>query len=93
MTKTTFHWKNYTKPTPKNLLYWAGIMRDTVTFIAGTTILMEMHPWIPVAIMGLGFILDKAKNFFSYVLQEEGTDITIIQETTDEKSDPQQAGA
>lgn len=68
-------------------------MRDTVTFIAGTTILMEMHPWIPVAIMALGFILDKAKNFFSYVLQEEATDITITQETTDEKHDTQQAGA
>lgn len=92
--RTTFHWRNYTKPTPKNLLYWAGVIRDAVTFAAGSSILMNLHPWIPVAILILGFVLDKAKNFFSYVIEEEGDlDVTVTKETFDEKSDSQQANA
>ena len=76
-------------------------MRDTITFAAGSSILMEMHQWIPVAILVLGFILDKAKNFFSYVLEEERTEsataefpsgelITVTHEVKDEKNNPEQ---
>lgn len=74
MARTTFNWDNYTKATPANLLYWAGVMRDTVTFATTFSILMEASIWVPVVIQITGFVLDKAKNFFAMVDEDLKTE-------------------
>jgi len=70
----TFSWKNYSKATPKNLLYWSGVMRDTVTFVTTFSIIMEAHWMVPVGIQMTGFLLDKAKNFFAMVDEDIKTE-------------------
>lgn len=97
MPTTTFSWKNYRKATPANLLYWTGIMRDTVTFVS-ITFAINHHPWIGVSIQIAGFALDKLKNFFAMVdenakmesataVMPSGKEVTVTQEVSKESLD------
>lgn len=74
MAVAQFSWKNYTKPTPANLLYWSSVMRDCVTFLTTFSIIMDAHWIVPVIIQMIGFLLDKAKNFFSMVEEDLKTE-------------------
>lgn len=74
MAKAQFSWRNYTKPTPANLLYWSSVMRDAVTFLTTFSIIMDAHWIVPVVIQMIGFLLDKAKNFFSMVDEDLKTE-------------------
>lgn len=86
-----FSWKNYTKPTPANLLYWSSVMRDCITFLTTFSIIMDAHWLVPVIIQIIGFLLDKAKNFFAMVEEDiktesttavfpSGSEVTVTQE-------------
>lgn len=91
MPTASFSWKNYTKPTPRNLLIFATYMRDFVTF-ASITFALNHYPWVAVGIQIAGFVLDKLKHFFSMVeedtkmesvtavMPESGKEITVTQE-------------
>jgi len=68
--EVTFRWSNYTRPTPKNLLGLAAFLRRFVALVAGTTILMEMSSWVPLSVIGAGWLLDEAKNFFAHVVDD-----------------------
>lgn len=70
----TFSWRNFTKPTPRNLLGLAAAMRRFVTLIAGTTIVMELNMWVPLGVLGAGFFLDELKNFFAAAVSDERTE-------------------
>lgn len=92
---TTFSWKNYTKPTPKNLLGFAAAMRRLVAVVAGTSLVLEANMWVTLGIIMLGAFLDEAKNFFAMVEESQHTErtsaefpsgeqVTIIKTITDE---------
>ena len=76
-TNATFSWRNYAKPTPRNLLAFAAAMRRFVTLIAGTTIVMELNMWVPLGVLGAGFFLDELKNFFATAVDDERTETSI----------------
>lgn len=71
MSKTTFSWRNLTRPTPKNLEYFAASLRRLVAVVAGTTIVMESSKWWPFGILMAGAFLDELKNFFAYAAEGE----------------------
>jgi hypothetical protein len=89
---TTFSWKNYTRPTPKNLLGLAAAMRRLVAVLAGTSLVLEANMWVTLGIIMLGAFLDEVKNFFAMVEEEQkievaeaefpsGEQVTIIKST------------
>lgn len=71
MSKTTFSWRNLTRPTPKNLEYFAAAVRRLVAVMAGTTIVMEASKWLTFWILMIGALLDELKNFFAYAAEGE----------------------
>lgn len=92
MTKTTFSWKNYTKPTPENLLGLSAALRRGVAIVAGTSILMDANKFVPLLILGIGWFLDELKNFFAVVVEREekatahfpsGDEVTLTKSTPD----------
>lgn len=71
---TNFSWKNYTKPTPKNLLGLSAAMRRLVLLVTGSSIIMDANKWVPLGVLLLGGFLDEAKNFFATVVEESKTE-------------------
>jgi hypothetical protein len=76
---TTFSWKNYTKPTPKNLLGVAAAFRRMVTLVTGASIIMEAEPWVPITVLITGGILDELKNFFATIVEDEKTESAVAE--------------
>jgi hypothetical protein len=92
---TTFSWKNYTRPTPRNLLALAAAMRRIVLLMTGSAVIMEANKWIPIGILLLGGFLDELKNFFAMVEEDQkvevaeaefpsGDQVTLIKSVPDE---------
>lgn len=96
MANTSFSWKNYAKPTPKNLLGIAASARRLVAVVAGTSIVLEANMWVSLGVIMLGALLDEFKNFFAMVDQEiktesatalfpSGGEVVVTQEIPDSK--------
>lgn len=77
MMKTSFSWKNYTKPTPKNLEYIAGAMRRLVAVVTGFSIIMEANEWVPIGVIMFGALLDELKNFFAHASEGDQESVTV----------------
>lgn len=77
MNKVSFSWKNYFKPTPRNLEYMATSMRRIVAVIAGTTIVVDSNHWITFSIILVGAVLDELKNFFAHAAEGAQEEVTI----------------
>lgn len=75
--KVSFSWRNYTRPTPRNLEYIATSARRIIAVIAGTTIIMESSRWVPFCILLAGAILDEMKNFFAHVAEGDKEVVSI----------------
>lgn len=75
--KTTFSWKNYAKPTPRNLEYIATSLRRIVAVIAGTTIVVDASHWVTFSIILTGALLDELKNFFAHAAEGAQEEVTI----------------
>lgn len=75
--KVTFSWKNYFRPTPKNLENFASSARRIVAVIAGTTIIMESSRWVPFGILLAGAVLDELKNFFAHAAEGDQEEVVI----------------
>jgi hypothetical protein len=75
--KLTFSWKNYTRPTPRNLESIATSLRRVLSVIAGTTIIVDANHWVTFAIIFIGAVLDELKNFFARVEEEYNKKISI----------------
>lgn len=68
--KITFSWKNYFKPTPANLEYFAVKLRLIVSAVAGSTVLLDANRWVPFWIIVVGAVLDVLKDFFARAGQD-----------------------
>lgn len=80
----TFHWKNFFRPTPKNLEVIATGLRRILAVVAGTTIVLEANEWVTLGVIVLGAILDEMKNFFAYAGgQQEQVVVTYPAEIAD----------
>ena len=79
--KSKFSYKNYFKPTPRNIQYWSISLRTIVAGVAGSTILMEADKWIVLGILASGLILDELGKFAGHIL-EDMKEETIEIETT-----------
>lgn len=84
--KVTFSWRNYFRPTPKNLENFASSARRIVAVIAGTTIIMESSRWVPFGILLAGAVLDELKNFFAHAAEgeQEVVSVTYPEEIADQ---------
>jgi hypothetical protein len=74
--KVSFSWRNYTKPTPKNLEAFAASLRRIVVVTAGASIIAN-NDTIAFIILVVGAALDEAKNFFAMVGHEYDEKVTI----------------
>jgi hypothetical protein len=79
MVKTEFSWKNYTKPTPKNLLGLAAAARRLVAVLAGTSLVLEANMWVTLSIIMAGALLDEFKNFFAEVVKDQDVEVAEAQ--------------
>jgi hypothetical protein len=75
--KVSFSWRNYAKPTPRNMEALAASARRILAIIAGTTIIVEANHWVTFWIIFFGAVLDEAKNFFAMVGHEYDEKVTI----------------
>lgn len=75
--KVTFSWRNYMRPTPKNLEYIAAGARRIIAVVAGTTIIMESSRWVPFGILLAGAVLDELKNFFAHVAEGDREVVSV----------------
>lgn len=75
--KVTFSWRNYFRPTPKNLENFASSARRIVAVIAGTTIIMESSRWVPFGILLAGAVLDELKNFFAHAAEGDREVVSV----------------
>lgn len=75
--KMSFHWSNYTRPTPENLAMFVASIRRLVAVIAGFTVVMESNKWIPLGIIFVGALLDELKNFFAYAAAGEKEVVSV----------------
>ncbi len=76
---TSISWRNYTKPTPKNLLAISAAMRRLVAVVAGTSIVMDANMWVPLSVLMAGALLDEVKNFFATVVEDEKVESATAQ--------------
>lgn len=86
--KTSFSWKNYAKPTPKNLEFVFELIEDTLKFVTAFSVWEEADPWIPLSILTFAFVCGKLKKFFAHAgegMQEEVT-VTYPAELSDKVS-------
>lgn len=75
--KTSFSWKNYTRPTPRNLEYIATSLRRIIAVIAGTTLVVDSNHWITFSIILGGAILDELKNFFAHAAEGDQETVSV----------------
>lgn len=75
--KTSFSWKNYTRPTPRNLEYIATSLRRLIAVVAGTTLVVDSNHWITFGIILGGAILDELKNFFAHAAEGDQEEVTV----------------
>lgn len=75
--KTSFSWKNYTRPTPRNLEYAATSLRRIIAVIAGTTLLVDANHWVSFGIILGGAVLDELKNFFAHAAEGDQDTVTV----------------
>lgn len=75
--KVTFSWKNYFRPTPKNLEAFSAMVRRIISVIAGTTIIMESSRWVPFGILLAGAVMDELKNFFAHVAEGDREVVSV----------------
>jgi hypothetical protein len=68
--EVTFHWSNYTKPTPANLERITGGLKDIMAGIAGITIVSE-HYTVSLALTIAIIVLGQLVKFFASVAMEE----------------------
>lgn len=92
--KVTFSWKNYFRPTPDNLQYFATGIRGLFVVITSTSILMHAGEVINLACIATGYLLDELIKFFGraahdYALTVTETTTTTQKETKIEVSAPE----
>lgn len=75
--KTSFSWKNYTRPTPRNLEYIATSLRRIIAVIAGTTLVVDANHWVTFSILLGGAVLDELKNFFAHAAEGTQEEVTV----------------
>jgi hypothetical protein len=75
--KITFAWKNYFRPTPPNLEYFATKLRLIFSAVAGSTVLLESNRWVPFWIIVVGAVLDVLKDFFAKASADYNDKVSI----------------
>jgi hypothetical protein len=75
--KTSFSWRNYTKPTPKNLEFVFELIEDTLKFVTAFSVWEEADPWIPLSLLTIAFVCGKMKKFFAHVGEGAQEEVTV----------------
>lgn len=75
--KTSFSWKNYTRPTPRNLEYVATSLRRIIAVIAGSTLIADANHWVTFSIILGGAVLDELKNFFAHAAEGDQDTVSV----------------
>lgn len=67
----SFHWKNYTRPTPANLERLAGAIRDVLAGAAGMSVANSFPDWLSASLAFSILLVGQAVKFFSSVKEQE----------------------
>lgn len=96
MPKTTFSWRNYTKPTPRNLKKFMEFWRGGIVLITANSIDKEWPEWLSISILFFGYVVDQLSEFFGQVEEDEAKSTVTVEfpakmkdeVTVIEKTDP-----
>lgn len=77
MKDVSFSWRNYAKPTPKNLEFVFELLEDTLKFVTAFSVWEKADPWIPISILTFAFICGKMKKFFASAAQGQQEVVTV----------------
>lgn len=79
MTKTTFSWRNYTRATPRNLLRFSEFIQGTLLGVSTLSIVMEAHPFVPIAVNLLIVFVNRLVMFFGSVVNDDQTEHAVAE--------------
>lgn len=67
----TFSWKNYAKPTPKNLKLFMEFWHGLITFITVNNFIQGTNGWTGATVAVAGYAIGRLAKFFANVESEE----------------------
>ena len=71
---TSFHWKNYTRPTPKNLLMFSRLIQGILLGISTLTIANQWPMWISISLNISVVIVSQLTLFFGNIVDDAKTE-------------------
>jgi hypothetical protein len=72
-TKVSFSYKNYFRPTPKNLQYFSEIIEGLCLTLA-TVSYVQNNPGAAIALGIIGYFSNKAVKFFGRVIEDSNNE-------------------
>ncbi len=72
--KTSFHWKNYTRPTPKNLLMFSRLIQGILLGISTLTIANKWPGWISITLNVSVIVVSQLTLFFGNIVDDAKTE-------------------
>lgn len=79
MTKTTFKWSNYTKPTPRNLKMFMEFWKGLIVVIASISVDKSWPEWTSISIIIGGYIIDRMVKFFAEAEEDEAKSSVTVE--------------
>lgn len=70
---TTFNWKNYTKPTPRNVLRMTEFVQGILLGISTISVIMN-SPTVAIAVNLTMVVVNRAVMFFGDIVEESKTE-------------------
>lgn len=68
----SFHWKNYTRPTPANLERFSSFIRDTLAATTAINVIAEAAPpWVNAVLAFAIILTGQLVKLFASVAEEE----------------------
>jgi predicted membrane-bound mannosyltransferase len=75
----TFSWRNYTKPTPRNLKLFMEFWKGLTVVITGASIFQHADEWVSISILVFGYVVDRLAKFFANVEAEEAKKQIVVE--------------
>ncbi len=76
---TSFHWSNYTKATPKNLLMFSRLIQGILLGISTLASANTWPSWIPISINVCVIIVSQMTLFFGNIVEDSKTETGVAE--------------
>lgn len=67
----TFSWRNYTKPTPRNLLRFSELIQGILLGVSTGSMFTEAPSWVPICLNISVVIVNRVVMFFGSVVEDQ----------------------